>query len=241
MEYIVIVMVIVGLITAIVLIALGLLAAYSSIIARRLDAPSYFDPVLYQGWLSCVCGIWVLFNGALTLIALRHLWEGGANAKLVAAVAALVGPLEVVLGHLLGYIGYALLTKRGEQVRDQAADQAGISSGRVRSVGRLPDALLSLSSGHGRYNWAAFVIRPISPPNGQSAENALHAQIATGRPNSSRSGGSRNGIAWPITMRRRLLRRRARREDRRRARQASEAPPGATVVEHCRSISEVFR
>jgi hypothetical protein len=56
----------------------------------------------------------------LTLIALRHLWEGGANAKLVAAVAALVGPLEVVLGLLLGYLGYALLTKRGEQVRDQA-------------------------------------------------------------------------------------------------------------------------
>jgi hypothetical protein len=38
MEYIVIVMVI-GLITAIVLIALGLLAAYSSIIARRSRRP----------------------------------------------------------------------------------------------------------------------------------------------------------------------------------------------------------
>jgi hypothetical protein len=114
MAYIVFVMVI-GLITAIVLIALGLLAAYSSIIARRPDAPSYIYPVLYQGWLSCVCGIWVLSNGVLALIALRRLWGGGAERAL--AVAALAGPLEVVFGLLLGYLGYALLTKRGEQAQ----------------------------------------------------------------------------------------------------------------------------
>jgi hypothetical protein len=38
-------------------------------------------------------------------------------AKGAAAVVALVGPLEVMLGLLLGYLGYALLTKRGEQAR----------------------------------------------------------------------------------------------------------------------------
>jgi predicted permease len=33
------------------------------------------------------------------------------------SIAALVGALEVVLGLLLGHLGYALLTKHGEQVR----------------------------------------------------------------------------------------------------------------------------
>jgi ABC-type Na+ efflux pump permease subunit len=99
--------VLIGLITAIVLIALGLLAAYASIIARRANAPSYFEPVLYQGWLSCVCGIWVLFNGGLLLTTLRH----GLS------VFALFGPLEVVFGLLFAYLGYALLAKRAEQVR----------------------------------------------------------------------------------------------------------------------------
>jgi hypothetical protein len=35
----------------------------------------------------------------------------------VVSVFALVGALECALGLLLGYLGYALLTKRGEQVR----------------------------------------------------------------------------------------------------------------------------
>jgi hypothetical protein len=105
MEYIVI-----RLITAIVLIALALLAAYSRVIARRPDAPSYFDPVRYLGWLSCLCGIWVLFNGVLLLPAI-------GTATGAAAVAAIDSPIEVVLGLLIGSLGCKLLTKRGERAR----------------------------------------------------------------------------------------------------------------------------
>lgn len=50
----------------------------------------------------------------LALTALESLWGG---AKGAAAVAALIGPLEVVLGLLFGYLAHALFTKRGEQAR----------------------------------------------------------------------------------------------------------------------------
>lgn len=104
MEYIV-----VRLITAVMLIALALLAAYSSVVARRPDAPSHFDPARYLGWLSCLCGIWAIFNGMLVLPAI---WTTGA-----ARAAALSGVMEVVLGLLIGYYGYALLTVRGKRAR----------------------------------------------------------------------------------------------------------------------------
>jgi hypothetical protein len=111
-----------GLITGIVLIALGLLAASSSIVARRPDAQSYIDALVpYQGWLgfiTCIWGIWIVFNAVLHLDWLGYLpvWW---------ATFALSGALEFALGLLLGY---ALLTKyllsrnaeamkRGEQVR----------------------------------------------------------------------------------------------------------------------------
>lgn len=97
--------VLIGLITGIALIALGLLAAYSSIIAQRSDTPSYIDALVpYQGWLSCLCGISVLFFGVL------HFGQGWA-------LETLVGVFEVVLGLVLGYLGYRLITKRGEEVR----------------------------------------------------------------------------------------------------------------------------
>jgi hypothetical protein len=111
-----------GLITGIVLIALGLLAASSSIVARRPDAQSYIDALVpYQGWLgfiACIWGIWIVFNAVLTLGTLSY-------APLWWITFASSGVLEFALGLLLGY---ALLTKyllsrnaearkRGEQMR----------------------------------------------------------------------------------------------------------------------------
>ena len=111
-----------GLITAIVLIALGVLAASSSIVAKRPDAKSYIDALVpYQGWLgfvACLWGIWIVFN------AILHLnWIGYIPIWWI--TYALTGALEFTLGLLLGY---ALLTKyllsrseeatrRGEQMR----------------------------------------------------------------------------------------------------------------------------
>src|SRR5215831_12579640 len=111
-----------GLITGIVLIALGVLAASSSIVAKRPDAKNYIDALVpYQGWLglvACLWGIWIVFN------AILHLnWIGYIPIWWI--TYALTGALEFTLGLLLGY---ALLTKdllsrseeatrRGEQMR----------------------------------------------------------------------------------------------------------------------------
>jgi hypothetical protein len=111
-----------GLITSIFLIALGVLAASSSIVAKRPDAKNYIDALVpYQGWLgfvACLWGIWIVFNGILHLEWIRYipLWW---------VTFVLTGALEFTLGLLLGY---ALLTKyllsrseeatrRGEQLR----------------------------------------------------------------------------------------------------------------------------
>jgi hypothetical protein len=111
-----------GLITGFVLIALGLLAASSSIVARRPDAQSYIDALVpFQGWLgfiTCLWGIWIVFNAVLHLD-----WLGYAPIWWITFASS--GVLEFALGLLLGY---ALLTKfllsrnaeamkRGEQVR----------------------------------------------------------------------------------------------------------------------------
>jgi hypothetical protein len=111
-----------GLITGIVLIALGLLASASSIVARRPDAQSYIDALVpYQGWLgfiTCLWGVWIVFNAVLHLDWIAH-------APIWWFTFASSGALGFALGLLLGF---ALLTKyllrrnaeamkRGEQVR----------------------------------------------------------------------------------------------------------------------------
>jgi hypothetical protein len=111
-----------GLITGVVLIALGVLAASSSIVARRPDAQSYIDAIVpYQGWLglvTCLWGVWIIFTAALHLS-----WLGYVPIWWLTFAAS--GALEFTLGLLLGF---ALLTKyvlshneeamkRGEQVR----------------------------------------------------------------------------------------------------------------------------
>src|ERR1700741_4290807 len=110
------------LITGLVLLMLGVLAAASSIVAKRPDAQVYIDKLVpYQGWLgffSCLWGIWIIINAVLHLNWFTFIpgwWMTYAST----------GALNAALGLLLGY---ALLTKfifshsaeaarRGEQVR----------------------------------------------------------------------------------------------------------------------------
>ena len=108
--------------TALVLIALGVLAAASSIVAKRPDAQVYIDKLVpYQGWLgliACLWGIWIIITAILNLnwFTFVPIWW---------LTYAATGALIAALGLLLGY---ALLTKfilshsaeavrRGEQLR----------------------------------------------------------------------------------------------------------------------------
>ena len=111
-----------GLVTGAVLVALGVLAAASSIVAKRPDAQVYIDKLVpYQGWLgfiACLWGIWIIISAALNLNWFSY-------APIWWLTYAATGALIAALGLLLGY---ALLTKfvlshspqavrRGEQLR----------------------------------------------------------------------------------------------------------------------------
>jgi hypothetical protein len=111
-----------GLITGLVLLALGALAAASSIVARRPDAKAYIELMVpYQGWfgfITCLWGAWIIINAIINLN-----WFGYVPVWWLTYLAT--GVLVASLGLLLGY---ALLTKlifshnasaaqRGEQIR----------------------------------------------------------------------------------------------------------------------------
>jgi hypothetical protein len=111
-----------GLITGLVLLALGALAAASSIVARRPDAKEYIDMMVpYQGWfgfITCLWGAWIIISAILNLN-----WFSYVPVWWLTYLAT--GLLNASLGLLLGY---ALLTKhifshnaqaaqRGEQIR----------------------------------------------------------------------------------------------------------------------------
>jgi hypothetical protein len=111
-----------GLVGGLFLIALGVLAAASSIVAKRRDAQVYIDKLVpYQGWLgfvACLWGIWIIINAILWLNLLSY-------APILWLTIAATGVVLGVLGLLLGY---SLLTKfifshnaeaaqRGEQLR----------------------------------------------------------------------------------------------------------------------------
>ena len=111
-----------GLITGLVLLALGALAAASSIVARRPDAKAYIELMVpYQGWfgfITCLWGAWTIINAIINLN-----WFGYVPVWWLTYLAT--GVLIASLGLLLGY---ALLTKyifshsaqaaqRGEQIR----------------------------------------------------------------------------------------------------------------------------
>src|SRR5688500_14434491 len=59
------------LITGLVLLALGALAAASSIVARRPDAKAYIELIVpYQGWfgfITCLWGAWTIINAIINL------------------------------------------------------------------------------------------------------------------------------------------------------------------------------
>lgn len=112
-----------GLLSGIILIILGGLASYGSIVAKRPDAKAALDALTpFQGWIGLVCciwGLWIVINYLLLGIALLSVWP------ILWLTFMATGVLEFVLGLLLGY---ALLTqfilsknaeamKRGDQVR----------------------------------------------------------------------------------------------------------------------------
>ena len=111
-----------GLITGLILLALGALAAASSIVARRPDAQAYIDKMVpYQGWfgfITCLWGAWIIINAIINLN-----WFTYVPVWWLTYLAT--GVINATLGLLLGY---ALLTKfifshndtaaqRGEQIR----------------------------------------------------------------------------------------------------------------------------
>ena len=111
-----------GLITGLVLLALGVLAAASSIVARRPDAQAYIIKLIpYQGWfgfITCLWGAWIIISAIINLN-----WFSYVPVWWLTYLAT--GVLNASLGLLLGY---ALLTKhifnhsaqaaqRGEQIR----------------------------------------------------------------------------------------------------------------------------
>jgi hypothetical protein len=111
-----------GLITGLILLALGALAAASSIVARRPDAQAYIDKMVpYQGWfgfITCLWGAWIIINAVINLN-----WFTYVPVWWLTYLAT--GVINATLGLLLGY---ALLTKfifshnetaaqRGEQIR----------------------------------------------------------------------------------------------------------------------------
>jgi hypothetical protein len=111
-----------GLVTGIVLLALGVLAAASSIVAKRPDAQVYIDRLVpFQGWLgflACIWGIWIIINAILNLNWISYVPVWWLTYAATGAVIAILGLL----------LGYALLTqfifshnaaaaRRGEQIR----------------------------------------------------------------------------------------------------------------------------
>ena len=89
-----------GLITGIVLLALGVLAASSSIVAKRPDAQRYIEMLRpYQGWVgsgACLLGLWLILS------ALWHL-NSASWVPLWWLTYAVAGVLLASLGFLSGY------------------------------------------------------------------------------------------------------------------------------------------
>jgi len=111
-----------NLLFGLVLLALGVLAASSSIVAKRPDAQAYIDKLVpYQGWLgfiACIWGVWAIIDAVLLLGLLTSfpIWW-----ITLAATAALTFSLGLLLGY--GLLTKYLLSKnaeamkRGEQLR----------------------------------------------------------------------------------------------------------------------------
>jgi hypothetical protein len=111
-----------GLVTGAVLIALGVLAAASSIVAKRPDAQVYIDKLVpYQGWLgfiACIWGVWIIISAILNLNWFSYVpvwWlTYAATGALIAALGLLLG-YALVTKFVLSHSAEAV--RRGEQLR----------------------------------------------------------------------------------------------------------------------------
>ena len=115
-----------GLITGLVLLALGVLAASSAIVANKPDAEKYIEMMRpYQGWVGFVACIW----GILTIISsiLNLSWL--ASVPLWWITYALAGVLLAGLGFLSGYplLSQYLLSKNAEAQRQGEAALAKLT------------------------------------------------------------------------------------------------------------------
>jgi hypothetical protein len=110
-----------GLFTGLVLVALGVLAAAPSIVARRPDTQAYIELIPYQGWfgfITCLWGAWIIINAIINLNWFSYVpvwWLTYlATGVLVASLGLLLGHAlltKFVLSHSAGAV------QRGEQIR----------------------------------------------------------------------------------------------------------------------------
>ena len=102
------------LVTAIVLIICGALAAASFIVAKRPDAKQAIDKLVpIQGWIGlvvCLWGAWTIVSAVLSISLLSH-WPVYWFTFMA------VGVVEFVLGFLLGF---GLITKYALSKNEQA-------------------------------------------------------------------------------------------------------------------------
>lgn len=115
-----------GLITGLVLLALGALAASSAIVAKKPDAGKYIEMLRpYQGWVgfvACIWGVWTIISSLLNLgwLSIVPFWW------LTYAVA---GVLLAGLGFLSGYplLSQYILSKNPEAQKQGAAALAKLT------------------------------------------------------------------------------------------------------------------
>ena len=120
------------LVTVAMLVAGGLLAASSLIIARKPDAKQLIDKLTpYQGWIGIVLFFWGIYDTINLIRFIGPLFQ----ASLVRAIFFLVAvPTELLLGFLLGF---GLITKyalsknetamaKGQAIRAKLAPIQGI-------------------------------------------------------------------------------------------------------------------
>jgi len=115
-----------GLITGLVLLALGVLAASSAIVANRPDAQKYIEMLRpYQGWMGFVATLWGIWTIISSLLNLSWL----TSVPLWWITYALAGVLLAGLGFLSGYplLSQYLLSKNAEAQRQGAAALAKLT------------------------------------------------------------------------------------------------------------------
>jgi hypothetical protein len=106
-----------GLFWGISLIILGVLAAYSIIVAKKPDAAKLLNKVTpYQGWIGIIACLWGIWGIIWTIINIG--WMTYSAFGFIWWLTMLVGSvLEAVLGFILGY---ALISKYALSKNEEA-------------------------------------------------------------------------------------------------------------------------